>query len=91
MIKDKSPQSNRFHKARVRVATRFAASGFAYRQHLNVSRQRKDFAVKLARNVIQSNDLVAYEDLKVRNMVKNHKLAKSISDSAALFESSSVC
>src|SRR4028118_220307 len=52
------------------------------RKHLKVSRQRKDFAVKLARCVIQSNDLVAYEDLKVRNMVKNRKLAKSISDAA---------
>ncbi|WP_038296624.1 RNA-guided endonuclease InsQ/TnpB family protein, partial [[Scytonema hofmanni] UTEX B 1581] len=28
----------------------------------------------------QSNDLVAYEDLQVRNMVKNRKLSKSISD-----------
>lgn len=52
------------------------------RKHLKVSRQRKDFAVKLARCVVQSNDLVAYEDLKVSNMVKNHKLAKSISDAA---------
>jgi putative transposase len=52
------------------------------RKHLKVSRQRKDFAVKLARCVVQSNDLVAYEDLQVRNMVKNRKLAKSISDAA---------
>ena len=52
------------------------------RKHLKVSRQRKDFAMKLARCVIQSNDLVAYEDLQVRNMVKNKKLAKSISDAA---------
>jgi putative transposase len=52
------------------------------RKHLKVSRQRKDFAVKLARCVIQSNDLVAYEDLMVRNMVRNRKLAKSISDAA---------
>lgn len=52
------------------------------RKHLKVSRQRKDFAVKLARCVIQSNDLVAYEDLMVRNMVKNRKLSKSISDVA---------
>ena len=50
------------------------------RQHLKTSRQRKDHAVKLARSVIQSNDLVAYENLQVRNMVKNHCLAKSISD-----------
>jgi len=52
------------------------------RKHLKVSRQRKDFAVKLARCVVQSNDLVAYEDLQVRNMVKNRKLSKSISDAA---------
>ena len=52
------------------------------RKHLKVSRRRKDFAVKLARCVIQSNDLVAYEDLSVRNMVKNRKLSKSISDAA---------
>ena len=52
------------------------------RRHLKVSRQRKDFAVKLARCVVQSNDLVAYEDLQVRNMVKNTKLSKSISDVA---------
>jgi putative transposase len=48
--------------------------------HLKISRQRKDHAVKLARCVIKSNDLVVYEDLRVRNMVKNHCLAKSISD-----------
>jgi putative transposase len=52
------------------------------RKHLKVSRQRKDFAVKLARCVVQSNDLVAYEDLQVRNMVKNKRLSKSISDAA---------
>ncbi|MCC2691857.1 transposase [Nodularia sp. LEGE 04288] len=50
------------------------------RKHLKVSRQRQDFAVKTARCVVKSNDLVAYEDLQVRNMVKNHRLAKSISD-----------
>ncbi|MBW4628719.1 MAG: transposase [Brasilonema octagenarum HA4186-MV1] len=52
------------------------------RKHLKVSRQRKDFVVKTARCVVQSNDLVAYEDLKVRNMVRNRHLAKSISDAA---------
>ncbi|NJM72482.1 MAG: transposase, partial [Scytonema sp. RU_4_4] len=50
------------------------------RKHLKVSRQRKDFAIKTARCVVMSNDIVAFEDLKVRNMIKNHKLAKSISD-----------
>ncbi|HEY9846088.1 MAG TPA: RNA-guided endonuclease TnpB family protein [Candidatus Caenarcaniphilales bacterium] len=38
--------------------------------------------MKKALCVIQSNDLVAYEDLQVRNMVRNRKLAKSISDAA---------
>ncbi|MEW6493319.1 MAG: transposase [Cyanobacteriota bacterium] len=52
------------------------------RTHLKVSRRRKDFAVKTARALVQSADLVAIEDLKVRNMVKNHHLAKSISDAS---------
>ncbi len=50
------------------------------RQHLKISRQREEHAKRLARCVIRSNDLVAYEDLKVRNLVKNHCLAKSIND-----------
>jgi putative transposase len=50
------------------------------RNHLKISRQRKDHAVKLARCVIQSNDLVVYENLRVGNMVKNHCLAKYIND-----------
>lgn len=50
------------------------------RLHLRIQRQRKDRAVKLARCVILSNDLVAFEDLAIRNLVKNHKLAKSIND-----------
>jgi putative transposase len=52
------------------------------RKHLKVSRQRKDFAIKTARCVVISNDVVAYEDLKIKNMVKNHHLAKSISDAS---------
>ncbi|MEZ2235879.1 RNA-guided endonuclease InsQ/TnpB family protein [Microcoleus sp.] len=52
------------------------------RKHLKVSRQRKDFAIKTALCVVKSSDFIAYEDLQVRNMVKNHKLAKSISDAA---------
>ncbi|GET42055.1 RNA-guided endonuclease InsQ/TnpB family protein [Microseira wollei] len=61
---------------------RIKARGKLGRKHLRVSRQRKDFAVKLARCVVRSNDLVAYEDMKVRNMVKNHHLAKSIVDAS---------
>lgn len=50
--------------------------------HLKVQRQRRDFAVKMAKCVVRSNDLVAYEDLQIRNMVKNRHLSKSISDAA---------
>jgi putative transposase len=52
------------------------------KRHLKISRQRKDHAVKLARCVITSNDVVAYEDLRIKNMVKHHCLAKSINDAS---------
>ena len=48
--------------------------------HLKISRQRQEHAKRLARCVVRSNDLVAYEDLRVKNLVKNHCLAKSIND-----------
>jgi putative transposase len=50
------------------------------RKHLRVSRQRTEHAKKLARHVCRFNDLVAYEDLRVSNLLKNHCLAKSIAD-----------
>ncbi len=64
------PQSKNYHKARKRLG----------KIHLKVTRQRKDWAIKQARCVVASNDVVVYEDLKIANMVKNHHLAKSISD-----------
>ncbi|MEB3182195.1 MAG: transposase [Nostocaceae cyanobacterium] len=70
--KAKQPQSNNYHKARERYA----------RKHLRVSRQRKEYCKRLAYSVIQSNDLVAYEDLNVKGLVKNRHLAKSISDAS---------
>jgi putative transposase len=68
--KSAKPQSKNYHKARTRYA----------RKHLRVSRQRKEYCKLLAYSVIQSNDLVAYEDLNVKGLVKNRRLAKSISD-----------
>src|SRR5206468_1088239 len=50
------------------------------RKHLHVQRQRRDFAAKTARALVMSNDVIAYEDLRVANMVKNRHLSKSISD-----------
>ena len=70
--KAKQKQSNSYHKARNRYA----------RKHLRVSRQRKEYALRMALRVIHSNDVIVYEDLKVKNMVRNRKLAKSISDVA---------
>jgi putative transposase len=40
------------------------------RVHLKISRQREEHAKRVARCVIQSNDLVAYEDLRIKNLVK---------------------
>src|SRR6266566_9261952 len=50
--------------------------------YLKVQRQREDFARKTANALVTSHDLIAYEQLQIRNMVKNHKLAKSIHDAA---------
>jgi len=50
------------------------------RLHLKISRQREEHAKRVARCVIKSNDLVAYEDLRIRNLMKNNCLAKSIND-----------
>ena len=62
--------------------SRKKASNKLGRKHLKVSRQRKDWLIKLARCVVKSNDLIAYEKLTVKNMVKNHCLAKSINDAS---------
>src|SRR5215469_16207434 len=50
--------------------------------YLQVSRRRKDFAVKAASALVKSSDFIAYEDLKIAHLVKNHRLAKSISDAS---------
>ncbi|HEY7125895.1 MAG TPA: transposase [Ktedonobacterales bacterium] len=50
--------------------------------YLKVSRQRKDFAAKTASALVKSSDFIAYEDLKMAHLVKNHHLAKSISDAS---------
>ncbi len=50
------------------------------RQHEHVKSQRTDFAHKLSRALVQANDRIACEDLKIRNMVRNHHLSKSILD-----------
>lgn len=61
--------SNR-NKARIKVA----------RLQEHIANQRKDFLQKLSTEIIRNNDIVCIEDLQVKNMIKNHKLARSIAD-----------
>lgn len=61
--------SNR-NKVRTKVA----------RQFEKISNQRKDFLQKLSTELIRNNDIICIEDLQVKNMIKNHKLAQAISD-----------
>jgi len=71
-VSKKQKQSANRNKARKRLA----------KAYLKVQRQREDFARKTASTLTTSSDLVAYEHLQIPNLVKNHKLAKSISDAA---------
>lgn len=66
----KQKGSNNRNKARLKVA----------KVHNHIKNQRKDFTNKTASSIAKNYDLVLVEDLNVKGMVKNHKLAKSISD-----------
>lgn len=68
----KSKGSNRREKARVKVAQ--------LQEH--IANQRKDMLHKLSTSLVRDYDLIAIEDLAPRNMVRNHKLARSISDAS---------
>lgn len=62
--------SNNRYKARLKVA----------KLHQKIANQRKDFLQKLSTKIISENQVIVLEDLKVKNMLKNHKLAKAISE-----------
>ncbi|QBQ73806.1 transposase [Nodularia phage vB_NspS-kac68v162] len=72
----------RIYKKKKGSSGRKKARAIFARKHLRISRQRNEHAKRIARNVCKSNDLVAYEDLRVRNLLKNHCLAKSIADAS---------
>jgi putative transposase len=72
----------RIYKKKKGSSGRKKARAIFARKHLNISRQRNEHAKKVARNVCKSNDLVAYENLQVRNLLRNHCLAKSIADAS---------
>jgi putative transposase len=52
------------------------------KKHLKIKRQRADFLHKTANNMVARFDEIAVESLPIRQMVKNHHLAKSISDAS---------
>ncbi len=64
--------SNNRHRARLRVA----------RVHAEIADARKDMLHKLTTRLVRENQTIAVEDLAVKNMVKNHKLAQTISDAS---------
>ena len=66
----KQKGSNNRNKARKAVA----------RVHEKITRCREDFLHKLSRKLVDKNQVIVVENLAVKNMVRNHKLAKSISD-----------
>ena len=69
LSRTKKGSSNR-KKARIKVA----------KQHEKIANQRKDFLNKLSKRLIDENQVIALETLKIKNMMKNHKLAKSVAD-----------
>ncbi|MEG4284789.1 RNA-guided endonuclease TnpB family protein [Microcoleus sp. A006_D1] len=66
--RDKTTKSRR--KAKLAVA----------KVHARIARVREDFRHKLSRKIVDKNQIIVVENLAVKNMVKNHCLAKSISD-----------
>ena len=66
----KSRGSSNRNKARLKVA----------RLQEHISNQRKGFLQKLSTELIRENDIICIEDLQVKNMIKNKKLAQSIAD-----------
>jgi len=66
----KQKGSNNRRKARIKVA----------KIQEKIANQRNDFLHKVSIQLINENQVIVIEDLKVSNMIKNHKLAKSIVD-----------
>ena len=68
----KTKGSKRREKARIQVA----------RLQEHIANQRSDMTHKLSMDLVRRNDIICIEDLAPKNMVKNHKLAKAISDAS---------
>jgi putative transposase len=72
VLSRKQKGSKNRQKARLKVA----------KVHGQISDSRKDFLHKLTTQLVRENQTIVVEDLAIKNMVKNHKLALSISDAS---------
>jgi putative transposase len=70
LSRKKDKTTNKRRKAKLAVA----------KLHTKIARVREDFRHKLSRKIVDENQIIVVENLAVKNMVKNHNLAKSISD-----------
>jgi putative transposase len=68
----KKKGSIRRKKAKLKIA----------RIHNKIANQRRDFIHKITAQLVDNYDIIAIEDLNVAGMIKNHKLAKSLSDAS---------
>ena len=66
----KLSDSKNYQKQRIKVA----------KIHEKIANMRRDFLNKLSTNLIKNHDVICIEDLSSKNLMKNHKLAKSIGD-----------
>ena len=66
------PKSQNHEKKRIKLAT----------QYEKITNFKNDFFQKLSRKLVDENQVIAIESLRIKNMVKNHRLAKSIQDSS---------
>jgi putative transposase len=68
-------------KKQLSAKNRYKAQKQLARQHEKVSNQRQDFLHKTSKQLVSENQAIYIESLAIRNMIQNHCLAKSISDS----------
>jgi len=69
-------------KAEKGTPDRAKALKVVHRVHERITNKRDDFVQKISLSLVKSYDLIAFEDLNIKGMVKNHCLAKHISDAA---------
>ncbi|WP_053366682.1 RNA-guided endonuclease TnpB family protein [Bacillus sp. FJAT-27245] len=69
-LKNKSIGSHNYKKLQKKIS----------KLHLHIANQRKDFLHKVSRKVVDENQVIILEDLHIKGMIRNKKLARSIAD-----------